>query len=139
GKNAHAVELLVSATNDANETVRAGVMLSRVEKADPAALDAAIKALNDPSTQVRSAAVMAIERIGETPALSRRASDALLPLLDEQTEPRVRATAMLGLAKLKDPRVLPALENLARSSLQKQSADMFPAPNSATAMNALGM
>lgn len=94
-------------------TIKAGVLGGFAALKDPRALDIALKYASPPNpANLRAAAFQVLAEIGHG---NDRALEALLSALKEKS-PNVRFSAVQALGQLGDPKAIPALEELAKSS-----------------------
>ncbi len=106
-----ALSLALSALKDPDDQVRAMAadMIGR-KVPDSSAVIPLIKALSDPSTNVRRAAMSSLRRINDS-----RAIDPLLKLLNDPT-PEVRSMAASCIVAFNSPRIVPELLKSLRDS-----------------------
>lgn len=107
-----AIAPLLRRIDHPNEDVRFSIIAGLSGHEDPAAIDGLIRLTRDTDSDVRDWAAFGLGTLTEFDSAELR--DALVGLLDDPDED-VRGEAMVGLAKRKDLRALPAIERELRS------------------------
>jgi HEAT repeat protein len=157
---------LESLLDDADASVRVNSLLSLQKQADPRSLPAILKKLSDPSRNVRSYAAQAAAEIGDETAIEplarllsdpdeqvrastciwlsklrvrdpRKIGDVILPLLKDPSA-RVRASAVLTCAGLREIRAVPRLFEIAKNPKNARDDSSMLGSAGDLAMFALG-
>src|SRR6185437_11344621 len=139
GKSSAAADLLLTVVGDPSPLVRSAALIGLGEHHDRRGFDAAIKALQDDDVHVRAFAASTAAKLAQSPADRAAATDALLPLTDARQNQFVRATAILALGQLKDPRSIPVLKQAASEPPAPPNNDAFATSPSLAAVRALAL